>query len=620
MGMLVAVAIAPGSLLVSASIGVIVAAVVRGRRRGARRCRRRWRCSARASTAGQLRAPAARATRGFASPSARCAGPARRLALVLLPLACSPRPRWRSTPAPPDVQNLPSDDAARKDYEAFDRDRGAGWSTPYEVVFRTNGPVDDDSASEGDRRASRTASRSSTASRRCSAPRCCASARACCARSRATSISGRRDVRRLERGLKPNARRHRPAARRAQAGRRRRRAARGGSRAGRGRIRARSRRRRATPRRRRSGWPTASGRRATGRGSITGGLEQARDGTKQLETNLEDPARLARRRRQHVRREARRRRSRRTQSAIQSALRNIGGITDPAVANDPAVQRVKQDLQRALAALGPLRTNVTNLTTELDANATASRGAGARRRRLLIALTQLADGQQQARRRALRRRATALRPAGRRGRASSARHDALDSGLDALLTGPDGRSGARALATGSDEAYKGTQPARARGQDDAGQRRARALDQRQAPDARCAATAPTSSRPRARATSCSPRSKARSRRSARTPASRPTRRAGGNTARVIVVPRKGPFGPQGAPCSGQPLERETEADGEQGRGDRASSAARPWCSTTSTRRPRRSFILLALVLSTGHVPRAAGGLPRAVRSRCWRCC
>ncbi len=38
---------------------------------------------------------------------------------------------------PPNVANLPPDNAARKSYEDFERDRGAGWATPFEVDLHT---------------------------------------------------------------------------------------------------------------------------------------------------------------------------------------------------------------------------------------------------------------------------------------------------------------------------------------------------------------------------------------------------------------------------------------------------------------------------------------------------
>ena len=47
-------------------------------------------------------------------------------------------------------------------------------------------------------------------------------------------------------------------------------------------------------------------------------------------------------------------------------LRNLGSAS-PAAASDPAVARAKQDVQSALAVLGPLRSNLADYATELDA-------------------------------------------------------------------------------------------------------------------------------------------------------------------------------------------------------------------------------------------------------------
>ena len=60
---------------------------------------------------------------------------------MLLPLVLLAAPAIALKTGPPNVANLPPDNAARKSYEAFERSRGAGWSTPYEVVFHTKGPI-----------------------------------------------------------------------------------------------------------------------------------------------------------------------------------------------------------------------------------------------------------------------------------------------------------------------------------------------------------------------------------------------------------------------------------------------------------------------------------------------
>ena len=68
----------------------------------------------------------------------------RPLAAVLLttfPLLLLSAPALALDTGPPNVANLPPDNASRKSFEAFQRDRGAGWATPFEVDFQTEGPI-----------------------------------------------------------------------------------------------------------------------------------------------------------------------------------------------------------------------------------------------------------------------------------------------------------------------------------------------------------------------------------------------------------------------------------------------------------------------------------------------
>src|SRR6185436_19291601 len=64
--------------------------------------------------------------------------------LATLPLLFLSAPALALNTGPPNVQNLPPDNSARKSYEAFERDRGAGWATPFEVTFTGNGPMTTD--------------------------------------------------------------------------------------------------------------------------------------------------------------------------------------------------------------------------------------------------------------------------------------------------------------------------------------------------------------------------------------------------------------------------------------------------------------------------------------------
>ena len=169
----------------------------------------------------------------------------------------------------------------------------------------------------------------------------------------------------------------------------------------------------------------------------------------------------------------------RAQSAVQSALRNLGTIS-PAAAADPQVQRASADVQRALAELGPLKTNVTDYTTELNTNALAAReitprpeaaDRGPRPARL----------RQQAARGRHRPHGSGLgRPRDAESTSSAPATSQLDDGLDTLLDGPGGNGGAIALAAGLDDAAAGSDRHRPRHPAAAGRRRARAKPQRQA--------------------------------------------------------------------------------------------------------------------------------------------
>ena len=138
-GMLGALFIAPGALLVSATMGVIVACLV-------------------AVLVALFAMPAGLALLGTnvnrwqfslgggENPWVRLSQRALRKPgvaafFVLLPLLALSAPALALDTGPPHVANLPPDDASRKSYEAFEKKRGAGWSTPFEVTFRTEGPI-----------------------------------------------------------------------------------------------------------------------------------------------------------------------------------------------------------------------------------------------------------------------------------------------------------------------------------------------------------------------------------------------------------------------------------------------------------------------------------------------
>ena len=60
---------------------------------------------------------------------------------TLLPLALLAAPALALDTGPPNIANLPPDSPERKTYERFERERGAGWATPFEVSFTTRGPI-----------------------------------------------------------------------------------------------------------------------------------------------------------------------------------------------------------------------------------------------------------------------------------------------------------------------------------------------------------------------------------------------------------------------------------------------------------------------------------------------
>ncbi len=588
LGMLCAVVIAPGSLLVSATIGVVVATVV-------------------AVAVAVLAMPAALAVLGagvnrwpLRQPSEgnlwlrlserTLRSPARAAALVMLPLALIAAPALALNTGPPNVANLPPDDPARKSYEAFERDRGAGWSTPYEIVFQTRGPVTTRARlRELGRFQARVAKLPGVEA--VLGPAELSERTAVLRKITRDVVRGGRDVRRLERGLSRTRKGTGQLRDGLQAG-----AdgagqlADGLGQAARGSGQIAQATGAAAPQTKR----LADGVRQTRDGSrqITAGLEKTRDGTRKLKTNIDvlrdslvaaddgadDKLNLP---------------LAATQSAVQSSLRSLGGITDPAVAGDPAVQRAKQDLQRALVALGPLKTNVTNYTTELDANSTASKEMARGVDRLADALTRLTSGSRQLDA-GLAQTTDGAATVATGVDQLSAGTAQLTHGLTTLLSGPDGRSGARALATGLDRAYAGSNAigravntmldsvVRVRSTNDDRQRELRrnGTDLEQAARSGYFVLAAIEGAGRQTQTNAGFATNAVS---------------GGNTARVIVVPRKGPFDPQSAELR-PALEREASRSARNV-GAEAIVAGPAVVLDDFDRATEERFVPLAIVLS-----------------------
>jgi RND superfamily putative drug exporter len=138
-GMLTALLMAPGALLVSSALGLFVATVV-------------------AVVVALLAMPALLMTLGtnvnrWQFGGARTASPWVAIAeralrrpgaaafFVLLPLLLLSVPAIGLNTGPPSIDNLPPDNPARVSFERVQQARGAGYAAPFEVDFRTRGPI-----------------------------------------------------------------------------------------------------------------------------------------------------------------------------------------------------------------------------------------------------------------------------------------------------------------------------------------------------------------------------------------------------------------------------------------------------------------------------------------------
>jgi putative drug exporter of the RND superfamily len=446
-GMLGALLIAPGALLVSATMGVIVAAVM-------------------AVTVALFAMPAGLAVLGrnvnrwqfggartgnawirIAERSLRKPGVA--AFFVLLPLLVLSAPALALDTGPPNVANLPPDDASRKSYEAFERDRGVGWSTPFEVTFKTDGPI---TTSRRLRILSDYQNRISKLDgvNQVLGPADLRERTAVLRRITRTLVTSGSQLSALERGLR-RARRGTGELRNGLAAgasgadqlvQGLDQAARGSGQIARG-------VKRAAPQTRRLAEGLAEAQ--TGAERLHKNSNRARRGARRIETNLQELQ-------SSLNEDNNNSDTRltgplnRAQSAVQAALRDLGSIS-PQAAQDPAVQRARQDVQRALAELGPLKTNLADYTTDLDTNALASREIYRGTQRLADALAKLTNGNGQL------EDGIGQAAVGAAGLANgvtrlSGGTAALTDGLRQLLSGQGG--GAEALAAGLDQAVAGT--------------------------------------------------------------------------------------------------------------------------------------------------------------------
>jgi len=449
LGMLGALLMAPGALLVSATLGVIVATVV-------------------AVLVALLAMPAGLALLGTgvnrwqfggargASPWVAIAervlrrpGPA--AFFVALPLILLAAPAIALDTGPPNIENLPPDNHARLSYERFERERGAGWAAPFEVDFRTSGPITTTERLEAidafQERVSRLPGVEAVLGPAVLLDR---TRRLRDITTEALAVSG--PLAQLERGLRT-----------AEDGTTRLRdglvaGADGASRlaagidqlaAGSGQLAAGARQ--AAPASRR----LAEGVAQTGEGAdrLAGALARAGPGVAKLERNvnvLRDSLDAERRTAEPLLIEP----LEDAQSSVQSALRALGSVS-PVAGADPNVQRARAEVADALTTLGDVALNLSNSTTTLTANALAARriarGTTRLRRalgRLATGTRRLAEGIDQTARGADRLADGNRQLAGGLGQ--------LDAGVRALRDGADGSGGARALADGLAAAVGGT--------------------------------------------------------------------------------------------------------------------------------------------------------------------
>jgi RND superfamily putative drug exporter len=385
-GMLGAFFIAPGALLESATLGVVVACVL-------------------AVVTALFAIPAGLVvlgtnvnrwqlwSAGGENPWVRLSErvsrkPVVAVLLTTFPLLLLTAPALALDTGPPNVANLPPDDASRKSFEAFQRDRGAGWATPFEVYFRTEGPVTTEERLRRLKQFQQQAARQPGIEAVLGPASLLERTRVLRSLTRQLAASGGQ-LNRLERGLErllfATGRLNRGLNRGASGAQELNsglgQAAAGSDQIARGTSDA-------VPQTQR----LADGVQQTKEGSrrLQRAARRASSGSRELEDAIDELARV-------IDDQADNAESRlidpvnTSQSAVQSALRNLGSI-GPAAAADPAVQRARADVQRALAALGPLKTNIDSYATEFEANSVAARQITRGLDRLVAGLARIASG------------------------------------------------------------------------------------------------------------------------------------------------------------------------------------------------------------------------------------
>ncbi len=451
-GMLTALLMAPGSLLVSSALGLFVATVV-------------------AVLVALLMMPALLTVLGTnvnrwqfggargASPWVAIAERALRRPgaaafFTLLPLLLLAAPAIGLNTGPPNLANLPPDDPARVSFERFQEARGAGFAAPFEVDFRTPGPITTtrrlQAIEDFQERVSELPGVESVLGPAVLLSRTQQLRRLT---ARALNIGG--PLTQLETGLS-----------RAENGTGQLRdglaaGADGASQlvlgidqlaGGTGQLAAGAQRAAPATRRLAQGIAQADG----GATRIHDALVRARPNLRRLVTNVDvlsdsltdsdrsggrdllDPLNRA-------------------SGNVQSALRSLGSANaaNPAVASDPNVQSALRAVSDALLQLGDVQGSLGNALTTQTANAVAARAIARGTARLRTALTRLEDGTGRLADGLGAAATGADRLADGGGRLSDGL-DQLDAGVHTLLDGPNGSGGARALADGLQAAVGGT--------------------------------------------------------------------------------------------------------------------------------------------------------------------
>ncbi len=443
-GMLGAFFIAPGSLLESATLGVVVACVL-------------------AVVTALFAIPAALAAVGtnidrWQLWSSRGENPWVRLSerlsrkpgvavlLTMFPLLLLTAPALALDTGPPNVQNLPPGDASRQSFEAFQRDRGAGWATPFEVDFQTRGPITTEARLRRLKQFQQQVAREPGIEAVLGPASLLERTQVLRSLTRQLSTGGRQ-LTRLERGLRRlliatgllNRGLEAGAAGATELNNGLGQAAAGSGQIAQGTSAA-------VPQTQQ----LAAGVQQTGAGAdrLSRAAGRASDGSKELQDAIDELARIIEEQNDNA--ETRLIDPVNTaQSAVQSALRNLGSV-GPAAAADPAVQRARADVQRALAAMGPLKSNIDDYATEFEANSVAARQITRGMDRLVAGLARIASGSGDLDDGIAQTAAGATQLAGAAGQLSTST-SALSSGLDQL------QAGSGELATGIGRAANGSE-------------------------------------------------------------------------------------------------------------------------------------------------------------------